>query len=561
MAAKTRPVARRCVGTQVHRTVALVFLVAFVAATLTACTRLGPQRSAGSAGNESTISGVLRIVDTRQPDNLNPLLSFGQVATDLSMFWAAYLYRWSDRGELVPELATEVPTQTNGGISKDGLTLIYHLRKSVRWQDGAPFSADDVIFTWQQVMNPRNNVQSRMGYDAISSIERVDGATIKIHLRRPFSPFVDTFFTMADATYCILPKHLLSSFADINRAPYNNLPIGTGPFQIVEHQKNAEIRMVANPAYWRGPPHLREIIFRIVPDDNTILTQFRAHEADFRMLAPIAQAVTLEKSPEAKVYQIPFTSFEYLGFNTEHGPLHDVRVRQALRYATNIDKLAMALAHGRVIRAGADQPPFLWAFNSHVKTYHYNPVLAAQMLDEAGWTLGADGFRYRDGQRFELLLVSAIGSALGSAVDLVVQHDWKQVGVQVDIKRYPTDLLGSSDGIYRTGRFDVFFDSWSNGIDPDDSQIFMCSQRPPSGSNYFRFCDPRLDAAENVALHSYGLTQRKRAYDEIQAILAELQPIIVLWFDVRQDIANSDLRGYKPAHAVTTFWNPWEWSI
>ena len=544
-----------------YQAVAIVCLAVLAAVTITACTRVGSKQSTGSSSNSWTIHGVLRIVDTRQPDNLNPLLSFGQVATDLSMFWAAYLFRWDDRNQLVPELATEAPTQGNGGISKDGLTLIYHLRKGVRWQDGSPFSADDVIFTWQQVMNPRNNVQSRMGYEAIASIERVDAATIKIHLKHPFSPFVETFFTMADATYCILPKHLLSGLADINRAAYNNLPIGTGPFRVVEDQKNTEVRMVANPAYWRGPPHLREIIFRLVPDDNTIITQFRAHEADFRMLAPIGQVLSLERNSRIRVYRIPFTSFEYLGFNTEHAVLHDVRVRQALRYATNIDKLAVALARGRVIRAGADQPPFLWAFNPHVKSYNYDPTRAAYILDQAGWTLAPDGYRYKNGQRLELLLVSAIGSALGSAIDLIVQHDWKQVGVAVSIKQYPTDLLGSSDGIYRTGKFDVFFDSWSNGVDPDDSQIFMCSQRPPVGSNYFRVCDARLDAAEKIALRDYTRAQRKPAYDEVQAILAEQQPIIVLWFDVRQDLANSDLRGYEPAHAVTTFWNPWEWSI
>ena len=538
----------------------LTLTLAIFVAALAACSGRSPQRSVGGR-NSWTVPGVLRMVDTRQPDNLNPLLSFGQVATDLSMFWAAYLFRLDDRNSLVPELATVVPTQDNGGISKDGLTLTYHLRKGIRWHDGAPFSADDVIFTWQQVMNPRNNVQSRMGYDAISSIDRLDQSTIKVHLRHPFSPFVETFFTMANATYCILPKHMLSGLVDINQASYNNLPVGTGPFRVVEDQKNTEIRMVANPSYWRGPPRLREIVFRIVPDDNTIITQFRAHEADFRMLAPITQALSLEGNSETIVYRIPFTSFEYLGFNTQHALLHDVRVRQALRYATDVDKMALTLAHGRVIRSGADQPPFLWAFNSHVKTYGYDPARASRMLDLAGWTLAPDGYRYKNGQRLDLLLVSAIGSALGSAVDLIVQHDWKLVGVHVDIKQYPTDLLGSSDGIYRTGRFDVFFDSWSSGVDPDDSQIFTCGQQPPVGSNYFRFCDARLDAAEQVALRNYSREQRKRAYDEVQAILAEQLPIMVLWFDVRHDIANSDMRGYKPAHAVTTFWNPWEWSI
>jgi peptide/nickel transport system substrate-binding protein len=516
---------------------------------------------AHGSGHPWTVHGVLRIVDTRQPDNLNPLLSFGQVATDLSMFWAAYLFRWNDRNELVPELATEVPTQTNGGISADGLTITYHLRQGVHWQDGAPFSADDVIFTWRQVMNPRNNVQSRIGYDAISRIDKLDRSTIAIRLRRPFAPFVETFFSMADATYCILPEHLLEGVADINHAPYNNLPIGTGPFRVVEDDKAGEIRMQANPSYWRGPPRLREVIYRTVPDDNTVLIQLQTHEADFWMAAPIIHARALAAIGGITIYRIPFTAFESLDFNTEHPMVHDPRVRRALHYALNIDAIAAALAGGNVLRAPSDQPPFLWAFNSRLRRYPYDPALAARTLDAAGWRTGRDGYRYKDGQRLELELVSAIGSMLGSSIDLLVQRDWKAIGVQVDIKHYPTDLLGSSDGIYRTGKFDLFFDSWSNGVDPDDSQIFMCDERPPSGANYFRFCDTQLDAAERTALSVYERARRKPAYDAIQTILAADDPIIVLWFDIRQDVANSDLTGYRPAHAVTTFWNPWEWSI
>ncbi len=529
---------------------------------LAACTRMAANAPPNPLqGNRWTLPGVLRIDDTRQPDNLNPLLSFGQVPTDLSMFWAAYLFRWNDRNQLVPELATVVPTIQNGGISPDGLTVTYHLRKGVRWQDGAPFGPGDVIFTWQQVMNPHNNVQSRVGYDAIAAIDAASDHVIRVHLRHPFAPFVETFFTMADATYCILPRHLLAGYPDINNAPYNSLPIGTGPFRIVEYNKGSDIRMVANTSYWRGPPRLKEIDYRIVPDDSTILTQLRSHETDFWMAAPIVHSASLTSLPGTRVFQIPFTAFEFLGFNTDRGPLSDVRVRRALRYATDVPKLGAVLAHGKFIPAPSDQPPFLWAYNAHAHNYNYDPARAGELLDAAGWKLGADGYRYKNGQPLDLLMVSAIGSALGSQIDVLVQHDWKQVGVRVDIKTYPTDLLGGADGIYRTGRFDVFFDSWSNGVDPDDSQIFMCQERPPYGANYFRFCDARLDAAEQMALRYYPRAQRKPAYDTIQSILANELPVIILWFDVRQDVANSDLKGYKPAHAVTTFWNPWEWSI
>lgn len=539
-----------------------LLILAINAASLTACSRLSSNSPhAGAVAHAGTVHGVLRIGDMRQPDNLNPMLSFGQIATDLSMLWAAYLFRWSDRNELVPELATQVPTLHNGGISADGLTITYRLRRGVRWQDGAPFTADDVIFTWQQVMNPRNNIQSRVGYDAIDWIKKVGNLTLVVHLKKRFAPFVETFFTPADATYCILPRHLLSGSPDINHAAYNNLPIGTGPFRVVEDDKVSEIRMEANPGYWRGPPRLREVVYRILPDDDTIGTQFQTHEIDLRIGAPAAQAAALRAQPGIVVYAVPFTAFESLDFNTSHAVVSDARVRQALHYALDVRRMGAALTRGQYLASGSDQPPFLWAHNPEVMGYPYDPSRASRLLDEAEWKLGSDGVRAKNGQRLELNMVSATGSTLASAIDVLVQHDWKKVGVAVNIKQYPTDLLGGPDGIYRTGKFDLFFDSWSNGTDPDDSQIFMCDEQPPEGTNYFHFCNRSLDAAENVALTEYSLSKRKAAYARIQEILAEQDPIIVLWFDVRQDIASADLRGYKPAHAVTTFWNPWEWSI
>ncbi|HXW52259.1 MAG TPA: peptide ABC transporter substrate-binding protein [Candidatus Acidoferrales bacterium] len=531
-------------------------------ALLCGCTRVGVNTEHATAGRHPwTIAGVLRIADTRQPDNLNPMLSFGQMATDLSMFWGAYLFRWDDRSELVPELAMEVPTPRNGGISADGLTVTYHLRHGVRWQDGAPFGADDVIYSWSQVLNPRNDVQSRVGYDAVDSIEKLDDYTLRVHLRRRFAPFVETFFAPADATYAILPKHLLSQYAELNDVAYNNLPVGTGPFRVVSDEKDVEIRMLANPSYWRGPPRLKEIIFKIIPSDDTILTQFRTHEIDMRIAAPATQIAALAGEPGLRMYDIPFTSFESLDFNTEHAVVSDPRVRRALHYAIDVERMGRALTHGLYLQAGADQPPFLWAYDPRVRRYPYDPRRAAALFDAAGWKMGPDGVRVKDGNRLALTLVSATGAALGSAVDVLVQRDWREVGVDVEIKQYPTDVLGGPDGIYRTGNFDVFFDSWSNGVDPDDSQIFMCDERPPWGSNYFRYCDPALDRAEDAALTHYDRNNRQLAYGRIQEILAEDDPIIVLWFDIRQDVANSDLHGYRPAHAVTTFWNPWQWSI
>ncbi len=534
---------------------------------LTACSQNNTQAGTGTGGGNSwTKHGVLRWAGNSEPDNMDPVVGNQQTEVDLSMFWAGYLFNYSDQNQLFPELATVVPTLANGGISKDGLSITYHLRKGVKWQDGAPFSADDVIYTYEQVNNKDNFVASTVGYNKqyISSIDKKDDYTIVVHLAQRWAPFVNNFFTMGSTPYPILPKHILSKYPNINHVPFNVIPVGTGPFKVVEYQKGSLIRMVANPDYWRGPPKLKEVDYQIIPDENTILTELESHQIDFEYYAPASQAPELNKLTGYQIYLTPFTQYGQIAFNISHPPVDDVRVRQALAYATDDRTMIHNISHDVYVPGNSDQPPFLWAYDRNVKKYDYNPAAAGKLLDAAGWTMGPDGYRHRNGDTLELTLVGVIGRADSIQQEQILQSEWKIVGVKTDIKNVNSAVYFATygaGGTLQTGKFDAALLSWINGVDPDDSTLFMCDQFPPVGQNIYRFCDRNLDAAERQALYNYDPSVRKDAYYKIQNILAEQEPMIVNWYVQRQDVANSDLRNYKPAHAVTTFWNTWEWEI
>ncbi|HYK52147.1 MAG TPA: ABC transporter substrate-binding protein, partial [Candidatus Eremiobacteraceae bacterium] len=274
-----------------------------------ACSKVSEQSASSSASNPWTIPGVLRIAGRQEPDTLMPIIGTQVVDTDLSMFWDGHLLNWSDQNQFVPELATAAPTLENGGISKDGLTITYHLRRGVKWQDGAPFTAADVIFSWQQVMNPNNTVPSRLGYDDIERIDSPDPYTLVIHLKKRFAPFVATFFTMSNTTYGVIPKHLLGGLHDLNRTDYANKPIGTGPFIVADYEKGTLIKFVANPHYWRGPPKLKEIDFRFIGNDDTALTMLKTHDIDFYYRAAQSLAPSLKGIPGTRIVLSPFTRF------------------------------------------------------------------------------------------------------------------------------------------------------------------------------------------------------------------------------------------------------------
>ncbi len=499
----------------------------------------------------------------QQPDNLNPLLGTQTIVTDLSMFWGGYLFNWNDRDEMVPELAVRVPTLQNGDISSDGLRITYRLRRGVKWQDGAPFDAGDVIFTWNAMMNPRNLVVSRFGYDLVTKIDKRDAYTIDVHLKRRFAPFIATFFTMANHSDCILPRHLLERYPDINRVAYNSMPVGTGPFKISKVEKGTSITFVANPAYWRGSPQLRRIVYRIIENDNTMLTLLQTHELDFYYRASESQLPSLQNIPGTRVVISPFTRFADLGLNAANPALADVHVRRALAYALDRRALVQKVTHGVALPGDSDQPPSFWAYDPNIARYPYDPKRAQALLDDAGWRAAPGQVRSKAGVPLRLELVSFTGSDTANATEVFVQEAWRSVGVDVTIKNFSSSQLYAtlgSGGIEQSGKFDVAFENWANGIDPDDSILFRCDMAPPAGWNIYHFCDSALDRAESRALSTYDRAQRKQMYARVQRILADRLPIIILWYQRELDVINTDFHEYKPAHAVTPFWNSWEWS-
>lgn len=524
-----------------------------------ACTRVTTQTGTFQArGNPWTIHGVLRMGGSQVPDNLNRMLGTLTVDTELGSLWCARLLYFDEHEDLQPELALEAPTLANHGISADGRTIVYHLRRGVSWQDGRPFTAADVVFSWRQVMNPQNIVQSRVDYDRITAIDAPDPSTAVVHLKQPYAPLVPMFFT----DYCLIPEHLLAGLPNINHADYNRLPVGTGPFTIAAYEPGVFIKFVANRHYWRGAPKLQEIDYHVIPSETTLLTQLRTHELDFYHLGSAEQTPQFSSIPGTVVVRYPFSTFNDIGFNLSHPVVADKRVRQALIYAINVPEIINVATHGVYLRADSDQPPWRWSHAANIEHYDYNPALAAQLLDAAGWRLGADNLRYRNGAPLQLQMAGAIGSPTQNAAQLVMQQTWRALGVDVSIKNYPNNILYAlGSGVEQSGHFDIIYEGWTESGDPDQYQLYGCAMGPPAGWNVYHFCSAALDQAEAIARTSNDRTIRKQAYERIEQTLTEELPFYVLWFDQDQDVVNSDLRGYRPGKTNSMYTNVWEWSI
>jgi len=498
------------------------------------------------------------------PNTLNPLLASNTTEAVIArlMFDVLVSVDQSGRRE-VPVLAQVVPSLENGGISRDGLTITYHLRKGIKWQDGVPLTSKDVKFSWSAILNPNNNVITQTGYSLVKSVDTPDDATVIFHMKQPFSPAINTLFGESDDQYEVVPTHLLAQYHDINNIPFNSAPVGSGPFKIKEWARGDHITLVANDDYFLGKPKLKEIVLKIIPDENTELNQVRTHDIDWQFQASAHEYRELKTMPDITLAKIPMNSYEAIQMNTSRPPLNDVRVRRAIAYAIDAPKLVSDLTFGSDVLADQELPPFMWAHSAQVTRYSLDLARAKSLLAQAGWLPGPDGIALKDGRKLNLEIVYNVSNATRRSAVVLVQAMLRKIGIEVSVKAYQGALLFATmgqGGILQNGKFDLAWFGWSAGIDPDESSTWLCADQPPHGNNTSHYCNPQLDAAENAALTHFDRPTRKKAYDQIAAILTRDVPLLPIYWTVWNQPINPDFKNFS-SNPVTETWNAYTWDI
>ena len=525
-------------------------VLALVLGGLTGCSR----------GNVPSHPDVLRIADISEPDKFNPLLSSMDLTEHLSALVFSTLVIADDRGRLIGDLATEVPTLSNDGISRDGKTIVYHLRHGVTWQDGAPFTSRDVAFTWRLVMNPRNNVFHREGYDEVASIDTPDPFTVVVHLERRFPPFVTLFFTdLQEGAKVVLPEHLLRGEKTINESPFNAAPVGTGPFKFVRWDRGRGIELVAYDKYFRGRPKIARIDFKVIPDDNTMLAEVRAGDVDVPAVG--SNTFPLYKSiPGISTSLAPWNAEAILALNDSQPGLREVEVRQAIAESIDYRAVIEKIAHGVATIAHDIVPPNAIGYVDN-PAYPYDPQAARRLLESHGWKPGPDGVRTNGRERLEFVLYTVTGSSAGNAFAVQLQSWLRAVGVKLDIKFSPYDEIFSYDGPVQTGKYDMAIYSYTLPWDPDNLEYLGCDKFPPRGENVTRFCDEQIDAGERRGLETDDPRKRAAIYAPVERRIHELVPDIPLYLGRRSVVRVDSLRNYRPAPTISEWWNAWQWSF
>lgn len=477
------------------RGMAGVTAAALIVTGVAACSNPGGGTAAGSGAADSAVVGI-----ANEPESLSPLLGYGKDGN--SKIFDGLLARDADM-KLKPALAEALPE-----VSSDGLTYTYALRRGVKFSDGRPFGAQDVVFTYKTILDAKTNNASKSELDAIADVTARGDDGVVFTLKYPYAPFAER------TVLPIAPAHIAGG-QDVNSGEFTTKPVGTGPYVLTAWSKGEKLSFKANPSYWGGEPTVKKFTMAVIKDDDVRATRLRSGELDGAVLPPnLAKGFAAGKA--LKTYAATSYDYRNVTLPTGHPVTGDTAVRRALDIAvdraTMVDKLlegAGKAAYGPVptgspwFAAGTERP--------------YDLAQAKKILDEAGWIPGADGIRVKDGVRAAFPLWYTTGDKLRQDHALAFASDAKKAGIQV------TTESGSWEVIEPRMKTDAVLAGGGSPADPDfDQYLTLNSALAGDGfNNMARYANPAVDEALEEGRRSGDPAVRKAAYDTVQRELVK----------------------------------------
>ena len=506
-------------------------------------------------GNNQIIIGL-----SQEPTKFNPLGT--RIEVDESVHYQLFDTLWGvdETGQYFPVLATEVPTLENGGISEDGLTWNVKLRDDVTWHDGEPFTAEDVKFSWELIMRDDFLAQTRQGHDRVTEFEVVSPTEVRWTMSEIYAPYLAIW-----AISPPVPKHILEAMDDPNSGDFNNNPIGTGAFRWDNRVAGDSITLVRNENYYGEGPFVDTLVFKYIPDTTMLFTQFRTGEIDHTDIQGItaehhAEAITLE---DRQIHDGPSSSVEFLAFNNSRPQFQDRAVREALYLAVDKQTIIDQVYYGLPLPTESYLFAQSWGYNPDLPVQEYDPDRANQLLDEAGWTMGSDGIREKDGVRLEFTISTTAGNQVREQTQAYLQQTWAEIGAGVEINNLPAAVIWGD--FYLQSEFDMVMIGLVIGVgpDPDPTRVFHSkSPQGTHGTNVFMINDPDLDALLEQGVETVDQEERVGIYHEIQALMREQLYLLPVFQYAMTLVSKAGLTGFvRNPNYRTDSWNvkTWRW--
>ncbi len=505
---------------------------------------------------------------TSNPESMNPLYAstwYSEVIFDMILL---PLWNIDDQGQYQMELAEELPTVQNGGVSADGLNITLKFRPDANWSDGTPVTADDAVFTYDMIMSDKNGVFSRYPYDTyVESMTATDAKTLQIKMSSAYADWSTSFFTGISR---ILPKHVLQPVFDkdgtLDNAEWNRTAsVVNGPYTLKEFVSDDHLTLEASSTYWRGRPKIDTMFVRIFADRAAQLAALQSGQIDIGSYIVGSEIPALKETNKFDIMTSPngyiVTIFMNIDPKTASPAMADPNVRRALGLA--IDR---QLIIDKIYNGIYTIPATYWDKtvydNTDLKPYAFDPEQAKTLLDAAGWKVGADGVREKDGKKLELRYVYIAGEETTDTMVVTFQQMLADVGVKLDILPNTQEVLWASytdNGELAHGNYDLTH--WSDGMwyfPSPSTSYFLCSERPsndyPTGYNWFGICDPELEKLFSVADVEMDPQKRIEDYHQIGKVMYDQTYIIPIRSDPDVWAVNTRLQDIKFSGVDPLMW-------
>jgi peptide/nickel transport system substrate-binding protein len=461
-----------------------------------------------------------------------------------------------------PDLATEVPNLANGGISKDGLTYTFKLRKDVKWSDNQPFTSKDVVFTYQTMAKKElGSPRTAAINERIDSVSAPDDATVVFKLKKVVAPF------LISNMYAIVPEHILKDVPvdQIKTHPFSTgdpkASVATGPFKFKEWVKDDHATFEKNPLYFRGEPALDQVIHKVVKDQTVVVAQLKTGEGDW---GGIQESFFDELSKDPKLNVAKYDTFSFTFYSYQLDPAKSTlfqqkEVRQALAYALDRDAMIKAIRFGigQVAQGTMPVPSWAYAPDQITTKYTYDPKKAEQLLDQAGWAKGPDGIRAKGGQKLSFTLWTNAGNKVREQYVTVMQQQWKAIGVDATPKTEEWNAFLTR--ITETHDFEVYLVGFQWDVDPDQTTMWS-TESYEGGFNMNKYSNKKVDELMSSGLSELDQAKRKQLYVDMQNVIMDELPNLIIDFPQGLQGVNKRVHNLKP-NAVNTRWNAHTWWV
>lgn len=425
-------------------------------------------------------------------------------------------------------------------VLENGLVIVFHLRRNVKWHDGAPFTARDVLFTYNKLIDPAVKTPYSGDFERIKSLEAVDDYTVKATYKEPFAPALSSWGMW------IIPEHLLKN-EDLDKTAFSRSPTGTGPYRFKSWKTGEKIELVSNHDYFEGRPYIDRYIYRVIPDDATIFLELQTQGVDLSLLSPLEYTRQTDNEffkAHYNKFRYPSFGYTYMGYNILDPKFQDVRVRRAINYAVNKEEIVNTLFFGL---AEVTTGPFMkdsWAYNKDVRAVPYDTTKAKALLAEAGWSdANGDGWVEKDGKIFEFTVLVNQGNGERQRCAEMVQKYLKDIGIRMKIRVVEWNTLINE--FINKRRFEAVLMGWFLSRDPDNYDIWHSSKTREGEFNFIGYKNEEVDRLLIEGRRTFDESKRASIYHRIHELIYADQPYLFLYSADTLPIVNKRFRNVE----------------